>query len=174
MFKILLSPETRKRIDTETQEISRLFGLTDRWLGEALISLARSARAEVPQLRPDNFIYDDTFVWHVVPEIAHRLGVTQFQAFEREDYEIRRYSNQELRERAGYCLGNISSSCYYAKPGWSLLLHESANGNPVVFAVDRLAGGDIKDPDVITRRLVEIAGYRGVEYAGRWTPSMMK
>lgn len=174
MFKILLSPQTRKRLDAETREISRLFGLADRWLGEALISLARSARAEAPQLRRDKFIYDDTFVWHVVPEIAHRLGVTQFQAGEREDFEIRRYSNREIRELAGYCLGNISSSSYYAKPGWSLLLHESANGNPVVFAVDRLARGDTKNPDVITRRLVEIAGHRGVEYNGRWTPSMMK
>src|SRR3546814_11383002 len=75
-FSKLLSPEQRERIAAVQQEVERLYGLSDRWLGAALLKLARETRAEFPELavNPHGLSYDANFVWHVVPEVAKRLG----------------------------------------------------------------------------------------------------
>jgi len=54
-----------------------------------------------------------------------------------------------------------------------LLLHEPVNGNPVVYAIDRLSPGDMQNKDNLTKRMLEIAQIRNVEYIGVWTPDMM-
>src|SRR3546814_13658927 len=60
----LLSPEQRERIAAVQQEVERLYGLSDRWLGEALLKLARETRAEFPDLavNPHGLSYDANFV----------------------------------------------------------------------------------------------------------------
>jgi len=93
--------------------------------------------------------------------------------FEREDYDINHMSDEKLRERAMGCICNISTSTYYKMAGWSLLLREPANGNPVIYAADRLSPGSLSKPDSIVKRLAEIAGHRKVQFDGVWTPAMM-
>lgn len=173
MFRILLSAEARARLDAEQAESERLYGLTDRWLADALLQMSRAARMEAPHLKPEDHVYDNTFVWHVLPELARRLGARKFLPSEREDFDVNHMTDVQLRERAMGCLSNISTSTYYKMSGWTMLLRESANGNPVVYAVDRLSPGNLAQPDSIVKRLVEIAGHRKVPYEGVWTPAMM-
>lgn len=172
MFKNILSPETRARLEAEEQEALRLYGLGDRWLADALLKLARSARLGM-RWGPHDPVYDSTFVWHVIPEIAKRLGAQNFLPEERGDYRIKAATDAELRERAMGCISHSDPFRNIANARWTMLLREPANGNPVVYAVDRLCPGDLSQPDTLVKRLREIAGYRGVEYDGRWTPAMM-
>lgn len=174
MFRIKLSPESRARLEYEENEAARLYELTDRWLGEALIALARQAQESLRVRDPFYSTYDNAFVFNVVPEIAKRLGVTAFMASERLDADVVMLSNAELRRDAGHCLRNIGHSQYYGQSGWNMLLRELANGNPVVYALDRLHPGrsdDMDDP--IVRRLSEIARIRDVVFSGVWDPGML-
>lgn len=169
-----ITEEVREFMDSEQRESERLYGLTNRWLGDALLQLSRVARCHAHHLKPSQRVYDNTFIWQVVPEIAKRLGVRRFLPSERTDREITQMSDGELREMAMLCIGNISLSRYWQLPGWSQLLKEPADGNGVVFAVDRLSPGSLERPDSIVRRLQEVAHNRGVQYDGVWTPGMRK
>lgn len=173
MFKLSLSKEARDFLDAQQNEADRLYRLNNRWLAEAILRLARAARKETPHLTPDAYVYDNTFVWHVLPELARRLGASGFEKSEREDYDINHISDIDLRARTAGCIANISSAAHHRMPAWSLLLREPANGNPAVYAVDRLAPGDLKHPDSLVKRLSEIASIRKVAYDGVWTPLMM-
>lgn len=82
-------------------------------------------------------------------------------------------TDAELRERAIGCLSHINPFRSNANTRWTMLLREPANGNPIVYAVDRLCPGNLSQPDTLVKQLRKIAGYRGAEYDGRWTPAMM-
>src|SRR3546814_10346852 len=102
-FSKLLSPEQRERIAAVQQEVERLYGLSDRWLGEALLKLARETRAEFPDLavNPHGLSYDANFVWHVVPEVAKRLGARNLQPNEGISQNIASMNNDALRCTVG-------------------------------------------------------------------------
>lgn len=173
MFKIRLSPESQSRIEAQEVESLRLYGLADRWLGEALLNFTRTARRDAPDLAPEGCTYNDTFVWHVLPELAYRLGARSFETEERSDWEIRHFSDEQLRDRTMGCICNISTSAYWGKHAWMMLLREPANGNPACFALDRILPGNIERPDMLVKRLSEIAKCRGVDFNGVWTPNML-
>lgn len=173
MFKMKLSQEIRDFLNAKEVELARLYKLNNRWLADALLQLSRAARLESPHLTSEENVYENTFIWHVVPEIARRLGATKFLLGEREDWEINHMSNEKLRDRSFRCIQNISESTYWKKSGWYLLLNDPLNGNPVVYAIDRLSPGDMENKDALTKRMLEIARIRKVEYLGVWTPEMM-
>lgn len=170
-FRKFLSPETLERMDAERAELARLYRLHDAWLAKALLQLARAAQAASPEMTPDRGTYDSTLIWGIVPEIARRLGVIKLTTNEI-DWEIRELSDYELRVTTGHALRNIG---WKMDAGWNMLTREACNGNPVVFAVDRLCPGrmgDANDPLAIT--LASIASARGTAYEGVWTPAIMK
>ncbi|MDO8416546.1 MAG: hypothetical protein Q7S87_10095 [Agitococcus sp.] len=171
MFKIKLSPESRARLDAETAELSRLYTLTNEWLAHALLKLARMAQKATPEHTPDAYVYNSRLIYGVLPEISRRLGTVNLHLAEI-DWEMQEKSDYELRLQAGYCLQNIGDS---RLPGWNLLTSEPANGNPVVFAIDRLCAGVLGDKeDVLVTRMTEIAHHRNVHYTGVWAPSILK
>lgn len=170
MFKSLLSPAGRARLDFETAEINRMYALSDCLLAGEILKLARELQEPVRAAgwAPGDNVYDPVFIWQVIPEIAKRLGATVFRDDERTDPEITGAGNALLRLRAGYCIVN----CGTVELRGSLLTHDTCNGNVVAFALDRLEapGAD----DLIGKHIINIAQNRNVPSDGRWTPAMMR
>jgi hypothetical protein len=170
MFRLKLSPETRTRLDAETAELARLYQLTDEWLAHALLKLARMAQRSTPEHTPDANIYQSRLIYGIIPKICRRLGTVQLTLSEI-DWVIREKTDYQLRLHTGYCLQNIGDS---SLRGWDLLTHEPANGNPVVYAIDRVCPGILGDKeDTLVSRLSEIARHRKVTYEGVYTPAIL-
>jgi len=168
-FVFPLSAEARARVEQDRREAQRLYGLGNAWLAAALLAAAREAQAASPERAPDECTYDARLIWGIVPELARRLGVVKLTTNEI-DWTIRELSDYQLRVRAGHTLKNIS---YSTAPGWRLLTRDIANGNAVVYAVDRLCPGRMGDQeDPIVRNLTELAACRGRPYSGVWTPEI--
>ena len=173
-FQLQLSAELQANIERERREALRLYGLTDRWLAHELMRLCRRARQERSDVRPRSQTYDTVLLWGLIPELARRLGYTRTtQEMTQEiDWEGRDVSNYVLRLRTGHTLVNVSP--YAGGQAWRLLTREAVNGNPLVYAVDRLHPGRLDDDhDPLARNIREVARYRGTEYAGVWTPSVL-
>ncbi|WP_455233238.1 hypothetical protein [Geopseudomonas aromaticivorans] len=170
MFRKLLSEESRKKLEANRAELARMYQLPDRWLASELLRLAREAQAglRAEGRHPNEGVYDSVFAWHILPELAKRLGATSFLAQERTDSSIVRASNEDLRFRAGLCLANNGTVTLRN----SLLSYSVVNGNPVVYALDRIAAPGPDDP--VAKRIWEVAKYRGVDCPdGRWSPAML-
>ena len=178
-FKLDISPELRARIDAEAQEMQRIFALPDRWLAVHLLKLCRQIRnnsAKYSQ-RGDHDTYNSALLWDVIPEVARRLGAP-IQADESMNREIRIAQGQALRDYVAACMANVSVG--YLKDSRTgdlvepidILFRESANGNPVLVALDRLVPPTPASTDAAARRLREISNVRGHEETGAWHPSL--
>lgn len=175
MFELLLSDASRARMDQRDAEILRLYGLDRRWLAEAIYALGRRARGETGYQIADRH-YGSALLWLVIPELAYRLGRRTERLPNEYDAEIRTMTGAALREYVYYCIANTpdrTDAGQITPSAMSLLVKEPANGNPLVFAVDRIAPGDTTHPDILTKSLMEIARLRGTSYAGIWTPDIM-
>jgi len=179
-FSRLLSPAQLKRLAATRVEMERIYRLSDRWLAEELLRLARRAREEHPDKLacPDVMTYEASFVWDLVPEVAKRLGASTFRREEARDWQMRDADVVELREIAGVFLLNSSLGRWIdhkaEKPSAvELLGHEVANGNPVAMALDRMcqapARGNDRD-DYVARQVREVSRRRGFEETAEWSP----
>ena len=171
-FKFNLSHETQMRLEYEEREALRLYRLPDRWLARELVRMARFMRSMEPRFGPYDNVYDATMFWHLVPEIAFRLGERQFVQYERSDPEIRKLTASNLRTRAGLSWGNCGSNNYRREPEGRMFFREACNGSPLVYALDRLVlpGND----DVFCKRIIEVSKFRNVNSNGIWTPAMLQ
>lgn len=179
-FRKMLSPETLARMDAKRAEIGRLYALGDRWLAEEILKHARLVRQIYPdRLGQDAHVnrssYSTAYVWNVVPEIAARLGATHFLAGERSE-EFRMLSSDALRDWVGGAMPWVGSLPMAQKDlvrgfhPWDLLTTEFVNGNPVVFALDRVAPPSDESKDWCARHMREIARNRGFEPVSGWHP----
>ena len=121
--------------------------------------------------------YEKTFVWDVVPEVAARLGETKFQPNERRA-EIRGCSDVELRDWVGHCLKNMGTlreawldEETQVNP-WLVLTHSIPNGNPVLFAMDRVSPPNNDSQDWGAVHVREIARVRGFGAVSAWSPML--
>ena len=175
----LVSPATFARHQATKTELARLHALPDRWLAAALLSLARSARADHPELQdPHSGVYAASFLWQVVPEAARRLGGKMLP---NEATRYRHQDGREFRETLGVYLKNGELRLYMdpsdrerATPtALEILDHEFVNGNPVAMAADRIhppppAGEDRED--WIARHMREVSRNRGHGDIASWSP----
>jgi hypothetical protein len=179
----LLTAEQRDYMQRMSQRIEELHGFDNLSLGQELLKLTLEAR----QLYPDRLAngdegygnYTTSLFWDVVPEVAKRLGVTIFGQKVRDD--VRRATDHELRNWVGQCIGNAGWSPnvgHHNEMGqplcpWELLTHEACNGNPLAFAIDRLAPvAEYDRDDVLSRSIHEISRTRGFEPMLTWEPAM--
>jgi hypothetical protein len=183
-FSDMLTEDEKERFAAEREELARLHGLPDRWLGEALLKLARQAREENPRLlrNPSGDSYSPAFVWHVIPEVAKRLGC-RVDLNEARAPDIVSLSDRELRETVGHFLANATLNygldiCDLHpldnKPrAIDLLEHEACNGNPVAMAIDRICPpapeGQDQD-DRLARRIREAGRYVDGVQVAMWSP----
>lgn len=178
-----------QRRSATSRELARLFRLPDRWLAEELLKLARQARREAPECleNPADLNYDVNFVWQVIPEIARRLGATRLLANEATDPDVVRKSDRELREALGSYLTNHALDILDEKTrdpyretatALGLISGDIANGNPVAFAMDRIAApapADTHQSDWLARYMREISRARfGDDRFAAWEPSFQQ
>ncbi len=168
-YENLLSEQSVRNLHATRVEVARLYNLPDRWLAAEILKLARAAQKELlaEGFLPGDCVYDASFAWQVLPEIAKRLGATKFNQDERSDRSICVLSDSAFRFHAGYFIINSGTKAIRN----SILSHEPANGNPVVFALDRIAFPQEGDPIAI--RLEEIARIRSVPFTGMWAPDFL-
>lgn len=184
-FKIrdLLEPRERLLIDRTGAEITRLYGLPDIELATYLLTLARGLRAEFPdQLSdPNGATYEANLVWHLIPEVAKRLGATGILPHEATYSHIATLKNDELRNCVGTYLKHVAIHHFAPDsardtPSFAdIACHDIANGNPVAIAVDRIhpapaAWADRHD--WIARYVREISAARGHEQTPYWSPDL--
>lgn len=180
----LFNEDDMERLEAEKVELARLHGLSDLELGEAVLKLARQAREENPKTLkdPGKETYSTALVWHVVPEVAKRLGCS-VDSNEACAQDIASLSDRGLREAVGHFLANATlnyglevSDLYLLdnKPrAIDLLEHEACNGNPVAIAIDRICPpapeGQDQD-DRLARRIREAGRYVDGVQVAMWSP----
>lgn len=178
-FRLMLSPELRAKVDAESDELLRMWNLPDRFLAADLLRKAREAR----NLYPSHFerggydTYTTSFVWDIVPEIAFRLGSKDTRPDERRP-DVRACDDDELRGWLGNCLNWTptireahSDPLPLANP-WLMLTRSPQQGNPVLFALDRVCVPDMDSTDHGARLVREISRVRGFEVTSAWHPGL--
>jgi hypothetical protein len=180
-FSKFLSPEAIARGNAEREELIRMWRLSDRFLAADLLRKVREARFMYPKvfdLDPNGWsTYEKSFVWDLVPEIAARLGETAFQPNERKA-EVRACSDIELRDWVGLSLNHMGMireawiEKYPILNPWLMLTHSVPNGNPVLFAMDRVSPPTQESQDWGAKHVREIARNRGFGDVSAWSPML--
>ncbi|MTH95230.1 hypothetical protein [Roseibium sp. RKSG952] len=145
-FRSLMTDEQIAEAEQEKTEVLRLQGLTDAWLGTAILKLARDCRNLFPLALgdPHACVYDNAFVWHLVPELAKRLGAYGIQPNEARRFELIEASNEDLARLTECYAGNISMGSWEPEtppktfPPHILLSRPEQLGNPAIIAANRI------------------------------------
>ena len=182
-FKTMLTEALNDQINATSRTMERLFHLSDRFLARELLRLAREARTMVQahdhHMRdPFGITYDVSFLWHVIPEIAARLGETAFEANERATGDAVGRCGGDIRGWASSYLHNVGLGRRYGydqKPvpnACLILTHDCCNGNPVAMAIDRIQTPDRDSTDWMACHMREVGRYRFGAHAewNAWTP----
>lgn len=169
-----------RRVAAERKELARLHGLGDRWLGEAVLRLARDVRSKVPRMAgqaPDVRTCNGYLLWDAIPEMARRLGC---------DLRLNEAGGDVRGETAGDLRLAVSAAMWGFGPGYlgeaaerdadlcpvSLLTHDVANGSPVAILLDRVAPPAPGADDRCARYVREVSRSRGLEVRDAWDPTM--
>jgi hypothetical protein len=181
-FGIELSPELKAAVAAERDEVMRLWSLPDRFLAEDLLRKVRWVREAYPShfhRQPGAMgNYTTSFVWELVPEIAYRLGARSFGPQERTRADVRAADGVRLRHWLGHSLNGMPeirdawNHLEGAANPWHVLTRECQNGNPVVFALDRIAPPFDDSDDLPARLLREVSWHRGFEPVSAWSPEL--
>ena len=135
-------------------EAVRLHGLADRWLGEAILRLARARPAAgAPELAM------------LAAEVARRLGCHAPAG------PASTLDPTSLREAVSTALGREGAGG--PLPPADPLLADPARGNPLAIALDRVAPPDADRPDAVASRVAGACAYLGIPRTTAWHPGML-
>lgn len=174
--------DTMDRLSWERRELVRLHGLTDRWLAEELLRLARAVRRQHPREFSKPYAgHASRLVWSLIPELAARLGAARFEPGERGVDQYREIGESHiLRILVGSYLQEVDplggQGVVSGTPAraWSLLTRPVATGNPVAIALDRLAPPNATMRDWPARCLTRIwQRVPGGEGRADWDPLLL-
>lgn len=172
-----ISSTAMQQVERRTQEMVRLHGLPDRFLGRELMRLSRAGRMAAPDSYSDPNIsgYDTLILWRVLPRLAFNLGERDITPQEQMNMRRMPAMGQELRDFVGICMNNVSfrELIRNENPGLQSLGMGFANGNPVTIGLDRVAPPGPDSADWIARHIREISRNRfGDERFSAWAPEM--
>lgn len=182
-FNSDLSPATQRRLTKLHEEALRLYRLPDRWLAQELLRLARRARLEQPEHlhRGRPMSYATSFVWHLLPNLAERLGATDFRPGENAHPDIVSAEGPFLRELVSSYMQNHGLSTLPQQrernrpSAIDIITRDPANGNPIAIALDRVAPALVNgkpSQDWLARYIQEISNIRGRQPRSHWHPDM--
>jgi len=159
------------------REMTRLYALPDRFLGRALIEIARGAIAADPDLGgdPRQRGYESLLIRSVLPRLAAALGEAGLTALEAAGARAAREPGPELRSLVGTCLNNAVFRPFVAQPDPLLraLTLGFANGSPVTIGLDRVCPPTPASDDWVARHIREVSRARfGAERFSAWEPAM--
>lgn len=177
MFKrIAGAPSHRAHFEQIHNELHRLYLMNNADLAQELMNLARTVRLKHPEaFDAARLTLAPLVVWQIVPELAFRLGHRDFLAGEREN-GLEAMAAPEFRSSSGYIIVSLDPDQFMDQENslhpWQLLARRPANGNPIVFALDRVAPATPAEEttDPILRGILELNGRRGYPGHSRWLP----
>jgi hypothetical protein len=151
-------------------EARRLHGLSDGMLAKSILLLARQLRGfHGIDKRPDKDTYVSRLLLDVVPELAFRLAAKTVFLPEERDEVLRRASDYQLRCWVWTCIRKLdgfeggTKSRDIIDP-WSVLTHDPGEGNPLAFAVDRIAPVAFPDTqDGLSKHVAAASKANGVD-----------
>lgn len=160
-----------------SRELTRLYGLPDRFLGRALIDLARSAITADPDLGgdPRKRGYESLLIRSVLPRLALALGETGLTALEAAGARAAPDPGPDLRVLVGTCLNNAVFRPFVTQQDTQLraLTLGFANGSPVTIGLDRVSPPTPASDDWVARHIREVSRARfGAERFSAWEPAM--
>jgi len=178
-FASLLSAEGQALILRTSAEMARIFHLSNRFLGRAILDLSRNVRnAQHEQTVTPGKGYAQASLTSIMPGLAARLGETGLTADEENAARSLPFDREELRNYVGNCMKNSS---FEASKGEDesldlrLLRSDIANGNPITIALDRVAPPVETDNDWTAKYTREISRVRfGDDRFSSWTPEMQE
>lgn len=171
-----IDQKTLERVEIIQSEIMRLYMLTDRFLGRALLKIGREARAYAPDAlgNPAAGGYDVILAWGVIPRLASRLGENDLLPAEEAFARSLTADAAEFRTLVGSCMNNSSLRLLVAETDslpLSLLNREFVNGNPITMALDRVHPPTPESADWCARHMREISWNRfGHGEHDAWSP----
>lgn len=159
------------------RELTRLYGLPDRFLGRALLGLSQRAIGANPELGgdPRKLGYESILIRSVLPRLALALGEAGLSRVEEAGARAAPPPGPELRTLVGTCLNNTAFRTFIRHPDPLLrsLTLGFANGSPVTIGLDRVAPPDAQADDWVVRHTREISRARfGDERFSCWSPAM--
>jgi len=165
------------RLGDVSREMARLHGLPDRFLGRALLDLARKAIGADPDLGgdPHRRGYESLLIRSVFPRIALDLGETGLTTVEQAGARAAPAPGAELRNLVGTCLNNVGFRPFLGHPDPLMrsLTLSFANGSPITIGLDRVAPPGPNADDWVTRHIREVSRARfGDERFSTWSPDM--
>lgn len=162
-----------------TDEVARLYHLSDRFLGRAIIGTVRLARlarndAFAHHLVPRELRHAAALVWDIGPEIARRLGEGDIRCGEIRP-QVKAVSDANLRFWTWSCFQKTASALVEAEAGrceaWRLLLNDPSEGNALFVALDRIAPPENAHDDICARYIAARDRNKGWgDGRTMWTP----
>lgn len=164
-------------LEAITAEMIRLYGLPDRFLGRAVLGLARSAIEAYPALGGDagRTGYEGLLIRAVLPRLALSLGETELTRSELEGARASPHPGPQLRMLVGTCLNNAAFRplAWHPDPLLRSLSQGFANGSPITIALDRVSPPGPAAPDWVARHMREVSHARfGEPRFSAWEPAM--
>ncbi len=178
-----LPAERSDHEDFDLREMVRIHGLTDRFLGQYVLDLARKMRTENPELIGGTGRwqgYESWISWDVIPEIARRLGVTTLGKNEGTDAMLIEAERPQLRRTLGVAL--LESNFFSglddpdSAPACQLASRCVTRGNPFVIALDRAAPpaeNRHERFDFLAMRMRSHLAAQGGSRRSTWSPDMV-
>lgn len=162
-------------------EMRRIFELGDIWLARELLRLARTTRRSAPSLlgNPNGEADLAALVWHVVPEVARRLGAKDLHPNESSVCELRVAGRAVFRRAVGRhlkaCEANGEAWNGFGRPSClTILTNPIVDGNPTAMALDRVfpPSGELDFDDWIACSVRRASRNRNHEERISWHPDL--
>lgn len=159
-------------------EMLRLNGLPDRWLARELMTITRAARhvgGHILSPQNDVDLRLRSLLWDVIPEVAFRLGETEFLPGER-SHAVSGLTDTNLRTYSADLLSDRPYLVAFARRPWrgmnvyAFITRPAHDGNPVVIGLDRFADPDPDFPDKAAASINRRFEAEGIEGVWTWSP----
>lgn len=142
-------------------------------MGADLLRKARSIRSCLPEeiCGPRASTIESRLFWEIIPELAHRLGVTQLANGELSSC-LRGLDVFDLRLVVTQALNGLPKVPEYDRPEhWSLITRDVCAGNIVAIALDRVAPPSIAG-DWISASIDRVCNDLGIQTRLTWEPQL--
>ncbi|MCE6958735.1 hypothetical protein LAZ40_06700 [Cereibacter sphaeroides] len=128
---------------------------------------------------PEGLGRASSFVWHVVPQVALRLGAGPLLPAEADAYSLARLDPRQFRRTVGGLLersrlhevNRVHAPAAGTPFAIDLLNNRISQGNPIAFGLDRICAPLLADEDPVTRWMKAASRQRfGHDRFLRWSP----
>lgn len=155
--------------------MARLFWLSDRWLAEVLVRVARGCRDALPPevAGRGSVTFESRMLWGVMPDLARRLGARTLLSGEGAWSGSTLPPGDELRDEVGLAGASLARCPAIAAPplDWWVVARAPERGSLVGIALDRIAPPSPLSSDWYAGRMRAASSCAGTERLS-WRPDV--